>query len=327
MTEHVGGTRSMLGTQSNSRKTSAPRYGFGSSTREGQEKVFVSQEHAALTGNPVSPGPAVYNSTGAVGPQVNGVKESAPRWAFGSDQRFGKPDKDARDNPAPGTYTAEMGIGNQVDSKKTSLPRYGFGTSTRENQEKVFVNEEMGKAGNYGKSSPGPSSYTLTPAVGKQMLSYGTTASVDRTTGSYTRSMKNSSQPTWIVGKAERFREEKGWVPGPGAYGTTEARGRITPACGTQIASTKASLPRYGFGTSNREHAAKVYLSPEHDKVNGGKEAPGPGAYPIQSMTGAQIASSTKHTGASWGFGTSQRFQDAFKKGAMQAPGPGHYVV
>jgi len=263
-----------------------------------------------------------------VGPQVNGVKESAPRWTFGSDQRFGKPDKDARDNPAPGAYTAETGIGNQVDSTKTTLPRYGFGSSTREQQESVFVNEEMGKGRNYGKASPGPSTYTLTPAVGKQVLSYGTTVSVSRTTGSVSRSLKNSSQPTWIVGKAERFPNGKeGWVPGPGAYGADDQRGRIAPACGTQCASTKTTLPRYGFGTSNREHAAKVYLSPEHEKVTGGRDAPGPGAYPIASMTGKTIASSTKVTGSSWGFGTSQRFAQQFKKGAMQGPGPGSYIV
>ena len=39
--------------------------------------------------------------------------------------------------------------------------------------------------------------------------------------------------------------------PGPGAY-------TLTNAVGVQVASTKPSTPRFGFGSSNRDHMAKV---------------------------------------------------------------------
>lgn len=139
----------------------------------------------------------------------------------------------------------------------------------------------------------------------------------------------NGSQPAWVVGSETRKEPgtEQKWVPGPGTYAAADADGRITQAVGPQVASTKQSMPRFGFGTSNREHANKVYLSPEHEKVTGGRDAPGPGAYPIAPMTGNVIVSSTKATSQKWGFGTSKRFNETFKKGAMYAPGPGHYVV
>ena len=71
----------MLGPQVNSRKKSAPNYGFGSSTREHQAKVFISQEHASLApGEACSPGP-IYNDIPAIGPQVNGAMASAPSCA------------------------------------------------------------------------------------------------------------------------------------------------------------------------------------------------------------------------------------------------------
>jgi hypothetical protein len=71
----VGGTRSTFGTQSRGGWKSSPIYGFGSGTREGRDKVFISQEHAKLcVDKNASPGPAVYKHRAAVGPQVDGAK-------------------------------------------------------------------------------------------------------------------------------------------------------------------------------------------------------------------------------------------------------------
>ena len=132
--------------------------------------------------------------------------------------------------------------------------------------------------------------------------------------------MRSTSQPSWVMGKAERF-EKDGAVraPGPGTYS-------ITAAVGTQVSSSKPSLPRFGFGTGNREHAAKVFISKEHEKVTGGRDAPGPGAHAIPSLTGKPVVAGKQKSGAAWGFGTSKRFTDAFahQKGN---PGPGHYVI
>ena len=87
MSGGVGGTKSTFGDQTTSRRRSAPSYGFGSGTRAGQEKIFVSQEHARLQGNPSSPGPQ-YNLKSAVGAQVDSANKSAPQWAFGTAGRF-----------------------------------------------------------------------------------------------------------------------------------------------------------------------------------------------------------------------------------------------
>merc|ERR1712185_473085 len=83
------GTRSTFGAQPMSRRRTSPQFGFGSSTREHQDKVFISQEHAALnTAVPRSPGPATYVPRASIGPQVNAQMKSSPLWGFGNSQRF-----------------------------------------------------------------------------------------------------------------------------------------------------------------------------------------------------------------------------------------------
>lgn len=305
----VGGTRTTLGPQASSQRRSPPIYGFGTSTREHRERVFISQEHAALStggGFERSPGPAKYTQLAAIGPQVDGARESAPLWSFGTDPRF----REGKEGDSPPHYDPEAGIGIQFNSRKTTLPIYGFGTSTRDDQEKVFVSQEH-NAVYYGRDGPGPI-YMSEPAVGRQTLSFGPTG--------YARKVKNPSQPTWIFGKAERMPSSKSTdsMPGPGQY-------TIAVAVGTQASSTKKTKPAYGFGSGTREHAAKVFISHEHEKVSGGgKDVPGPGAYPSQNMTGSRIASSRQATGAAWGFGSSKRFSGP---ASSWVPGPGQYVI
>tara|TARA_B110000046_G_C12915986_1_gene364970 strand:- start:249 stop:1019 length:771 start_codon:yes stop_codon:yes gene_type:complete len=168
-----GGTRSTLGPQVI--KASAPSYGFGSGTREVAAKVFVSQEHSALTGNPCSPGPATFSQPASIGPQVNGVKQSAPRFGFGTSTRehqskvyiSAEHEKVSGGQFAPGPhYDFETGIGKQVDSKKTSLPLFGFGTSTREHQSKVYISAEHEKVTGSGEG-PGKN-YLLRPTLGNE---------------------------------------------------------------------------------------------------------------------------------------------------------------
>lgn len=106
--------------------------------------------------------------------------------------------------------------------------------------------------------------------------------------------------------------------PGPGSY-------TQIAAVGIQASSTKPSTPRFGFGSSNREHMAKVYISPDHEKVTGGRDAPGPGAYAQVPSTGQKQPMSNVHTAASWGFGTAERFNKVSKQSGT--PGPGTYVI
>ena len=313
----IGGTRTMLGPQVNSTKRSPPAYGFGSGTREQQAKVFVSQEHAALQGTSASPGPAVYTQRASVGPQVSGALESSPLWTFGTEDRWAA---EARQNgmskyavavPGAGTYNLIPCIGErQLESKTATMPAFGFGSSSRDDQAKVFISEEMDKVRNYGRGSPGPASFMLNPSVGKQVLS------------------EKAAQPSWVLGTAKRFpKDATAWVPAPGHYGKDEMQGRVAPGIGPQIISTSPSPPKFGFGSSNRDHAAKVYISRDHEAATGGRDAPGPGQYPILPMTGNKVVTSNKTTSQAWGFGTSSRFPDHFKKGARYYPGPGAYVV
>jgi len=321
--QHAGGTRSTLGPQGV--RPSAPNYGFGSGTRETQSKVFISQEHAALAVNPLSPGPAMYSTVASVGPQVNSAMESAPRYGFGTSDRDDVAKvyishEHEKTMPgglfAPGPqYNFETGIGQQVTSQKATLPLYGFGSSTREHQQKVYISAEHEKVSG-GPGEGAGFKYSLHPSLGSQVLSYGPTG--------YNCRVKNGSQPGWVMGKAERFGNlssgggSGALAPGPGTY-------TITPSVGVQVASSKPSLPRYGFGSSTREHANKVFISRDHAKLSGGKFAPGPGQYPVAPMTGAKVASSNGGaTSSAWGFGTSKRFDD---QGKYRAPGPGHYVI
>ena len=166
----------MLGRQVTSRKKSAAAYGFGSGTRDQQAKIFVSQEHAALQGTSDSPGPAVYTQRASVGPQVSGAKESSPLWTFGTEDRWAAKDRESGMTkyavavPGAGTYDAGVGVGkHQPESKMKTLPAYGFGSSSREDMSKVFISEEMDKVRQFGRGSPGPASFMLNPAVGKQV--------------------------------------------------------------------------------------------------------------------------------------------------------------
>ena len=309
----------MLGPQMNSKKRSPPAYGFGSGTREQQGKVFVSQEHAAIAGPGPggSPGPAVYNYRASVGPQVIGTKESSPLWTFGTEDRFAAQDREtgmtkyAVAVPGAGTYDVGLGVGQpQPESTKETVPAYGFGTSTRAHMDKVFSTPEAALTKLYGRASPGPATFMLNPSVGKQVLSV------------------KEAQPSWVQGTEKRFaKSAASWVPAPGHYGNNDAHGRLAPGIGPQVVSTSASQPRFGFGTSDRNTANKVYISKDHESSTGGRDAPGPGQYPITPMTGNRVAEFTKTSSQAWGFGSAPRFRETFKKGAFYAPGPGAYVI
>jgi len=298
-------TRSMFGDQSLSKRQSAPQYGFGSSTREHQARVYTSPEHAKLSAPRVSPGPAVYSLRNAVGSQIDGRKNSAPQWAFGTADRF-MGEKRSSSNPGPGAYDAKSGIGPQATSQRTSQPIFGFGSSTREIVGKVFLSEGHNKD-KYGVASPGPAVYQQSGSIGKQQLS------------------KQRDQPAWVFGSSQRFQydhvKRAAGSPGPGAY-------TLQQAVGPQVASTKSSSPMPGFGTSNRAHQAKVYMSPEHEKSYAGLYSPGPCTYTLNPSTGKQSLSQMA-TSASWGFGTAARWSGQGKQSPnkLNTPGPGSYCI
>ena len=238
-------TKTMFGSQAHSKRRSAPSFGFGSSTRNQAAKVFLSQEHAKLSTPSFSPGPSAYTLRASVGSQADGRKASSPQWVFGSSDRFIQASRKEVQNPGPGSYDMPQGVGTQVSSSKQTQPMFGFGSAEREHVEKVFVSEDHNKS-LFGIESPGPMMYTLQSAVGKQDLS------------------RKANQPSWVFASSERFRydhvKRAATSPGPGAY-------TLGQSVGPQVASTKHSAPLPGFGTSNREHMGKLYISSEHVRL------------------------------------------------------------
>jgi len=298
------GTRSTFGAQPLSRRKTSPQFGFGSSTREDQEKVFISQDHAELNagGVPRSPGPATYVMRAAVGPQVNGQLKSSPLWGFGSDERF-RGLKGAN-NPGPGTYALNPSIGPQPVGTMSSLPKWGFGSSTREHQAKVFITAKHAELNTEVARSPGPAVYTMRNAVGPQV------------------NARIKSMPSWVFGSDNRFDytdvKRAAATPGPGTY-------PLLPAIGPQPVGCMPSAPMAGFGTSTRDHQAKVYQSADHEKYIAGV-SPGPAVYNYTPALGRQTTSRLKSS-ACWGFGTEPRFDKKRSPNRMNGPGPGAYLV
>ena len=118
------------------------------------------------------------------------------------------------------------------------------------------MSEDHNKA-RHGIESPGPMVYKLKGAFGKQDAS------------------RAANQPAWVFSSTNRFKydhlKRAATSPGPGSY-------TLGASVGPQVASTKTSAPAPGFGTSDRDHVAKLYLSPEHEKLQAGVHSPGDAA-------------------------------------------------
>jgi len=184
-----------VGRQVDSGKTNQPRFGFGTENSSNQQPA-----HGVA-----SPGP-IYSLNAAVGSQQLSQRETQPSWNFTTEHRF-KSDQQRHTispGPGPGAYRHHNSVGPQIASTKASSQRTVFGTSSREHMSKVFISTEHGKA-YAGKSSPGPASYSLHNATGRQPAS------------------KYRTAPGWGFGTAGRFTREKivqrqTATPGPGSY-------------------------------------------------------------------------------------------------------------
>lgn len=93
---------------------------------------------------------------------------------------------------------------------------------------------------------------------------------------------------------------------------------------GKQHDSRKGTAAAFGFGSSNREGAAKVFLTAEHSKADYGHESPGP-VYDLKSSVGKQ-ESSKNASAPLFSFGTADRFSKENATAQRGAPpGPGTY--
>lgn len=280
-------TRSTFGPQASSKYASKPSFGFGKSSREVAGKVFVSQEHAALSSGLHSPGPGTANGAAypaSVGMQAEGRKASLPRWSFGKAERFLKA---GMSDEIPGAkYSTVAGTGLQVSSRNRSEPRFSFGSSSRDQAAKAAAEIP-------GLHSPGPMApYKLPSAVGPQVIK------------------PSASSPTFGAGERFRYDHVKRAAQVPGAG----------PADVDQ--HTKKGAPRFSFGKSTIDQQEKVFISPEHAAVYCGRDAPGPGRYTVQGMTGNSNPASPD--APKWAFSKADRFP---VKKLSDTPGPGQYVV
>lgn len=297
--------RSTFGTQPLSARRSSASYGFGSATREHTAKLFVSNAHSATAGGRAGPGPASYSARTSIGSQIDGRKSSAPAWVMGTGDRFKHEDRaSSAQAPGPGQYALAGSFGMQATSSIRTQPAAGFGSAERSHLEKVFMSEEHNKSLR-GTQSPGPCSYNIKGSLGKQDSS---------------RLGIGASQPTWVFGSTKRFQydhvKRAAATPGPGTYVSDSSTGR-------QASSTRHTAPLFGFGSSDRSQQAKLYLSPEHDKINFGQNSPGPCTYNLNGSVGVQH-SSKDASQPSWGFGTADRWSPTRRD---QSPGPGAYCV
>lgn len=193
---------------------------------------------------------------------------------------------------------------------KGVAPSFGFGKSTRETAGKVFVSQEHTALATAGKHSPGPAVYLLPPSVGGKQPDG-----------------RKADPPVWGFGTGQRFRTKpkaakpdghRGNNPGPGAYGLPPA------SVGPQVLGRHQTEPLMGFGTAERKHVRKVWISQEHMKVDmHGMESPGPAApYTLKSTLGKQDDSTAENPPA-WVFGGATRTKlDA----GGASPGP-QYVL
>lgn len=92
---------------------------------------------------------------------------------------------------------------------------------------------------------------------------------------------------------------------------------------GVQATSKRRSAPSFGFGSSTRAQAGKVFLSQEHAKLSTPGFSPGPSAYTMRASVGTQ-SDGRKASSPQWVFGSSERFQQVSRK-EVQNPGPGTY--
>jgi len=286
--------KSMFGTQELSSRRTAPSHGFGSSTRNHASKVFMGPEHAKTSSLSCTPGPC-YETAVACGSQADSGKLSSAQWCFGTAERFAASPR--KRTPGPGAYENAGAFGKQGLSNRSTFPLYGFGTVDRAMASKVFISPGHA-ASAYGQSSPGPAAlYHKAGGLAGPKYGFGTDDRFQR----LGRQLSDASE-----------------LPGPGSYSSDST-------LGSQRSSRLTTQPAFGFGSSNREHTAKIFLSDLHAKSGGASAyvtSPGPGVYSAASSVGRQ-ATSRGRSAPTWGFGKATRFND--RTYVTDTPGPGSY--
>tara|TARA_B110001452_G_scaffold254608_2_gene246323 strand:- start:365 stop:1282 length:918 start_codon:yes stop_codon:yes gene_type:complete len=199
-----------VGAQRDSQRHSYSSWGFGTSTRADQAKVFVSSRHAkGVTENIDSPGPGAYPHGGSMSRQNDSRKHSSQGYGMGTNERFfyaKESLKEARNGaPGPGAYNLVGASGKQALSSKTSYPISSFTKADRDRTARAVYLGPKQQSAFWGRGSPGPAVYGAPNSVGMQVSSV------------------RKSAPRCGFGTAERFGYMDNALkamatPGPGTY-------------------------------------------------------------------------------------------------------------
>lgn len=234
----------------------APSSSFGTSHRY----AFAAMKRS---GAPV-PGPGQYTMPGSVSKQHDSQKFSYSSWKFGTSTRadqtkvFVSPEHaktvtEFIDSPGPCAYGHKGSLGDQPDSRKSTNERFGMGTAER------FYYDNTSQV---EKSPPGPGTYTLRSAQGKQTTSDKPSYPIS----SFPRADRDRTAQTVYLGPKQ---QQAFWgrnSPGPAVYSPTAS-------VGGQVSSEKPNVPKFGFGTSDRF----AYINIGQRAM----QSPGPGAYSV----------------------------------------------
>lgn len=288
----VNELRSLIGPQADSRKETAPSYGFGTSDRNSVQVIYGGGK-AKGAGAPqarttkLSPGPIYLPSNSS----------KAPKFSFGG-QGNGIGIQMARRAgaaPGPGEYDLTGAIGKQPNSNVKTSPAYGWAGSGS-------ARDAAAAALAAGQSAKCDTFYELSASIGPQQQS------------------TKRTQSSYAFGTAQRFMGEQTGLrrsaasPGPGAYKLREA----SKATVEHHEATSRTQPAYGFGTQPR-------FNPPAGTTRSGRAQPGPGGYQHGNGLGKQ-ATTDRRTAPSYGFGSSRRFGGSVLTAANGVtPGPGAY--
>jgi len=236
--------------------TEPPKHSFGASHRY----ALASMKRS---GAPV-PGPGQYTMPGSVSKQHDSQKHSYSSWKFGTSTRgdqakvfispaHAKSVTEFIDSPGPCAYGHKGSLGGQTDSRKNTNESYGMGTSDR------FFYENSGQI---EKGAPGPGTYTLRSAQGRQVTSNKPSYPIS----SFPRADRDRTATTVYLGPKQQLAFWGRNSPGPAVYSPTAS-------VGGQVSSEKPNVPKFGFGTADRF----AYINIGQRAM----QSPGPGAYSI----------------------------------------------
>jgi hypothetical protein len=304
---------SSVGKQQSSTHKSAGCASFGRATRDSQEQMYCSPQHAAKSSNNTSKDSNSYATVSGMGLQTSSKRQTAPSCGFGTASRFNNPKQliskmhaetqSGLDSPGPIYLVAR----HKMKRPKTRVGTFG-------KTERANTNSTL---------SPGPGAHgPLDGSIGKQIRSRARTAPRPRF-GTGTREQRTKVHMPG--GGVDQFGKMS---PGPARYfppalsvkrhvpsytfggdfigtGALPSTGALAPGPGTHEFRVSAGSTQY----ESRISSSPRCVFPKEPRVKPttpGTRAPGVGHYTLISSTGRQIESAKKNT-PFFGFGTSLR--------------------